>query len=709
MLTAYRGAIASVLLVTALLGCGGGGGGGGSPPPPPAPTPPVTTASPASGIYASPQAVTLAADKPATIYYSLNGDAPSIGAANTLSATSPVTLQISSDTTLVQFFAVDAAGTRESVKTQTYVLNGGAATGPGDPQNYFPLTLGNTWTEQTTTSQTGPFGPTTTTFSDTTTISGTRLVNGITALVSTESNPDNTRRPTDEYVLKSSNGVLLLGSNDSTDTLTAALVPYYVAKFPFRTGSSFVQAMKSGFNFGQDLDGDARNETADVSSVVTQKGFESVTVPAGTFPNSLKVETSLTATVTLSSNGSKITVTGVQTQWLAANVGPVKEIVVTSGGNVTETDTHELTSAIIAAPFFGSGSTFATGLTPWFVATGDFDGNGKTDLTVANRGDLNFGTGGSISVLLGNGSGSFVAAPNSAPGLPIAVGDFNGDGKQDLAVANTGNGDVSILLGNGNGTFAPAINITVGTLVSVNSLITADFNGDGRLDLAVGGSSNGAGFVWRLLGNGDGSFGVPASYATQGYTSSMAVGDFNGDGRLDLAGVNSAVDVVVLLGNGTGFDPAVHYPAPDRPAAVAVADFNGDGRLDLAVATNGVVINNTNVSILLGNGAGSFGPATPYVVDSIAGADLVPSIAVGDFNGDGKLDVAVANQYFNSPRTGTLSILLGDGAGAFGKIVYFVPAGSPRSIVAGDFNADGKADLAVANSNGVSVFLNTSP
>ena len=188
------------------------------------------------------------------------------------------------------------------------------------------------------------------------------------------------------------------------------------------------------------------------------------------------------------------------------------------------------------------------------------------------------------------------------------------------------------------------------------------------------------------------------------------MGDFNGDGKLDLAVVNSSSNVVVMLGNGTGaFGPAVAYTVGDRPVAVAVRDFNSDGKLDLAVATNGVVINNSSVSVLLGNGDGTFGVATPYVVDAIGGADI-RSMALGDFNGDGNMDVAVANAYFSGPRANTVVMLLGNGSGGFGSVAYFVaPPSTPASVAVGDVNGDAQQDLAIAHINGVSVFVNAAP
>src|ERR1022692_1183963 len=194
----------------------------------------------------------------------------------------------------------------------------------------------------------------------------------------------------------------------------------------------------------------------------------------------------------------------------------------------------------------------------------------------------------------------------------ITIGDFNGDGKIDMAVANSNASDiigsVSVLLGNGDGTFQPAVNY--GTGRGPISVVVGDFNGDGRADLAV---ANGySDYVSILLGNGDGTFQSAVNYPAGNAESSVVVGDFNGDGMADLV-VGAGFSLNVLLGNGDGtFQPAVSYYAISSPTSVAVGDFNGDGKADLAVANANPITIIGSVSVLLGNGDGTFQPAVIY-------------------------------------------------------------------------------------------------
>jgi hypothetical protein len=358
-----------------------------------------------------------------------------------------------------------------------------------------------------------------------------------------------------------------------------------------------------------------------------------------------------------------------------------------SGGvPTTTTFTLTVTTPATCNPVtFAAAVSFSIGTNPFSVAVGDFNGDGQQDLVSANRVSNN------VSVLLGNGAGSFNAATNFAFGsLPIfvAVGDFNGDGKQDLAVANNGSGNVSILLGDGGGGFGAVTDFSVGT--EPRSIAVGDFNGDGRQDLAVANeiSNN----LSILLGNGAGGFSAATNFGVGTDPRSVAIGDFNGDGKQDLATANTGSDnLSVLLGDGAGnFSVATNIAGGfTDPFSVTVGDFDGNGRQDLAVANPDA----DNMSVLLGNGAGNFDPATNFGV-----GDQPRSVAVGDFNGDGKQDLATANTLSNN-----VSILLGNGAGGFSAAINFVVGTGPDAVAIGDFNGDGKLDLATVNGDSANV------
>jgi hypothetical protein len=348
-----------------------------------------------------------------------------------------------------------------------------------------------------------------------------------------------------------------------------------------------------------------------------------------------------------------------------------------------------LTQTVATVPQYGLQTVghYLDGSSGNSVAVGDFNGDGKADLIVA---------GTFLNVLLGNGDGTFQAAASSPTGGAgsVAVGDFNGDGNTDVAVASY-NGAVAVLLGNGDGTFQPPVNY----IEEGNGpwfIAVGDFNNDGRADLVV--ANQNAGVVSVLLGNGDGTLQPAVDYAVSSGSYSVAIGDFNRDGNADLAVANGySNNVSVLLGNGDGtFQPAVNYPTSHGLTSVAVGDFNGDGKADLAVADYAGL----DVSILEGNGDGTFQPAVPYGIGNGPTA-----LAVGDFNGDGKPDLLTTSVLLG----GSVGELLGKGDGTFGRAVNYYPAGvdSPYGVAVGDFNGDGRPDVAVTDAtyNNVTILL----
>ncbi|MBZ5600040.1 MAG: FG-GAP-like repeat-containing protein [Acidobacteriia bacterium] len=341
------------------------------------------------------------------------------------------------------------------------------------------------------------------------------------------------------------------------------------------------------------------------------------------------------------------------------------------------------------ATAFSTAGTYGVGVKPRSIAVGDFDGDGKLDVVVADFGSNN------VSVLLGHGDGTFRPALNYRVGTgpqSVAVGDFNGDGKLDIAVANSGSNDLSILFGNGDGTFQRARSYRVGT--APRSIAVGDFNGDGKPDIAV--ANSGSNDVSVLLGNGDGAFRPAQNYGVGAGPQSVALGDFTGGGALGLAVAssgNSRVDVLAGKGDGT-FQAAGHYGVGKNPDSLAVGDFDGDNHPDLVVTSR----DSKNVSVLLARGDGTFHAAVGYV-----GGAKAQGVVVGDFNGDSKLAAAVVN-----PDQNNVAMLLGQGDGTLLPGLGFSAGSGPSSIAMGDFNGDGAPDLIVANAgdNTVSVLIN---
>jgi len=343
------------------------------------------------------------------------------------------------------------------------------------------------------------------------------------------------------------------------------------------------------------------------------------------------------------------------------------------------------------------------------IAAGDFNNDGIQDLSVVSI------KGSDISVGLGIGNGTFGAwistFASNAPSL-LAVGKF--DGQNLSAAVNDGEQmNAAVMLGDGTGNFPNVAFLDIGGLYA-NGFAVADFNGDDKLDIAVAGlATSGAGKVFIFLGNGDGTFSGPTTFSCGGQgIGLMVAGDFNGDNIPDLAILNYGTsqvpgNIAVLLGNGDGtFQPPKvrHFPKGFLAfgSGIAAGDFKGDGNLDLVVT--GFSGGRGAVVVLLGQGDGTFKRGA--VLNAGPGPQAV---AVADFNGDGKPDLVVVGDEYQS-FNGYMAILLGNGDGTFQPASFFSLGGEgPQQITVADFNGDGKPDVATANavSGNISVMLNT--
>ncbi len=308
------------------------------------------------------------------------------------------------------------------------------------------------------------------------------------------------------------------------------------------------------------------------------------------------------------------------------------------------------------------------------TAVADFNGDGKPDIAV-NVPNAQIGSPG--TVLFGNGDGTFRSGPSLPTGRPW-IGDINGDGKPDLIIPNAG---VSIVISNGDGTFQAPVQVPASACNEFAAV--ADLNGDKMADLICG--------TTVLLGNGDGTFHTGTTVDAGQGDVAVLVADFNHDGKPDLLLQRQSGELAVALGNGDGTFGA-DLPAATLPGqfyAGAVGDFNGDGKLDLA----GQCTKAGLICIALGNGDGTFGTAVTN--QGIYGAP----IAVGDFNGDGKLDLAASGGM----------VLAGNGDGPF-KVPNFIQNGS---VAVADFNGDGSPDIAdgvaAPHAGVIAVLLNDSP
>ena len=332
------------------------------------------------------------------------------------------------------------------------------------------------------------------------------------------------------------------------------------------------------------------------------------------------------------------------------------------------------------------------GSMPDAIAAADLNGDGIDDVAVANFG------GNTVSVLLGSSTGLGVAVnfPCGQNPAAVQIADIDGDTRLDILTANSGGtGSVGVLVNKGFGAFQAASAIPAGG--ALTSIAIGDLNNDGRLDV-VATTANDVSVVTNL---GSMKFSSPVFFPSGESSRSPSIGDFNGDGNLDVAAANSdgttGNSISVLLGDGHGgLTPSTTYPVDRRPMALGCADFNGDGLLDLASAN----FAGNDITMLANSGSGRFGPFGNVTVGA-----QPQGIAVGDLNLDGWPDLVVTNYLDN-----TISLLINSGTGTLHNVSNLATGNGPLGVVVADVNGDGKPDIiaTAAQSGTVTTFLNTS-
>ncbi len=367
--------------------------------------------------------------------------------------------------------------------------------------------------------------------------------------------------------------------------------------------------------------------------------------------------------------------TGAITVTNAMPIG-VYQISVWANGSLVRTFSLTVDKVPCNPAAFTNASSVSAGTSPFAIATGDFNNDGKQDIATAS--------GNAVNIRIGNGSGNFAVSTNinlSSSPQAIAVGDINGDGNLDIVTGNSGSPYITSLFGNGKGAFG--ISNTTGGNSNSGSIILADYNNDGKMDILSVSTSS----LNVYSNNGFGVFSLAGSFSSGGLVySGMAASDFNRDGNIDLAILNRGSSTYLIrLGNGAGsFTGSTSFSVGNTPYYIATGDFNHDNKTDIATANSAA----GSVSIRLGNGLGGFSGTTEELVGTTP-----YGLLINDMNGDGHQDIVCAANV-----SSRITIRFGNGTGGFNGTSNVSVNSGPRSICIGDFNGDSIPDLAATHS-----------